>query len=1006
MEKDGEGADSMKAHAMIGASLLALAQLAGGSLAPAAQAAAPISITVSEGTHLAFALSPDGSRIVFDLQGVLYVMPASGGAATAITDALYDGRQPSWSPDGKWIAFQSNRDGHYRIWLIAPDGTQAHPAAKEPYEEREPAWSPDGKWLAFTSSRDGKFDIWARNIADGGVRKLSNGPGGNSRASWSPDGTHIAYVSDRMGATGIYVADMEGHETLAAKANVMAFGMNVPMGTPTWTADGKHVLWARIADGKAVLMKDDQPFIEGQDIHPFRAAWLPGGDLLYAANGKLNRRRADGSEAVVPFTADLKVRRPDYAKRHVVLDSPVAHPVIGVQRAVLSPDGRQVAFTALGDLYVMPIGGKPRRLTDGGPYVVVDPAWSPKGDRLVYSSDREGSLDLWTVDLATGRHERLTDAPGAEMRPSWSPDGKSIVYVDATGAYTEYTHVLDLATKQDRQIKEAGSSPGYPAFTPDGKSLIVSTLRNASDSQSYVVGGYNELSIVPADGSGKAREVSLVPGRSVGNRSGDGPVLSPDGKLYAYQMDSALYVQPAAPDGGPAGAPRKLSDTIPTGLSWSADSRTLLVSTGGYLQLFPAGGGAARKVALPLQWTAARGEGVTTIRAGMLVDGVTDKARRDVDIVIDGSRIRSITPHGEKPVQGRFIDASNLTVMPGLMDMHVHLIKEYGSSFGRLYLAYGITTVRSPGNVPGDVIEEKEAIAAGRRPGPNMFVTGYILDGERTVWEMGTPVANRAEVDRQIGLAKLLDYDMIKSYVHTAEPVRQEIVAAAHAAGLLATSHEIYPAALFGSDSVEHLDGNGAGRGYSAKASQLNIAYQDSVSIIAKSGMTVTPTISLSTPTAELVDHDPTIAKARRALQPVWVREGPIMSFANGPGAEVLANNIRQSIAKIFHAGGKIVVGTDSPFTPIGINTHNELVQEVKAGLTPFEALRSATAVPAELLGEGQDLGTVEPGKIADLVFVEGNPLEDIRDASKVRKVMKTGKLYTIEQLLTRDGAK
>jgi hypothetical protein len=270
---------------------------------------------------------------------------------------------------------------------------------------------------------------------------------------------------------------------------------------------------------------------------------------------------------------------------------------------------------------------------------------------------------------------------------------------------------------------------------------------------------------------------------------------------------------------------------------------------------------------------------------------------------------------------------------------------------------------------------------------------------------MGTPVATKAEVDRQIDLAKTLGYDMIKSYVHTAEPVRQQIVAASHAAGLAVSSHEIYPAALFGSDSVEHLDGNGAGRGYSEKASQLNIAYEDSVKIIAASGMTVTPTISLFTPTGELTDNDPQTAKARWALQPVWVREGPIMSFANGPGAEDLAGNIRTSIRKIHAAGGKIVVGTDSPFTPIGINTHNELVQEVKAGLTPFEALRSATAVPAELLGMEKDLGTVEPGKIADLVFVEGNPLEDIKDASKVRKVMKTGRLYTIEELTAQAGA-
>lgn len=995
----------MKAKAIFGASALVVAQFISSIPVTAAYAATPISISVSEGTHLAFALSPDGRQIVFDLQGVLYIMPATGGPATAITDALYDARQPAWSPDGKSIAFQSNRDGHYRIWLIGPDGKGARVVSPEPYEAREPTWSPDGKWLAFTSNRDGKFDIWALSMADGSSRKLSAGPGGNSRASWSPDGSKIAYVSDRMGATGIYVTDMAGTESTVAKANVMAFGMNVPMGTPTWTPDSQAVLWARIADGKAVLMRDDRPLLEGEDIHPFRAAWLADGALLYAADGKLKRRQLEGGAAqIIPFTAELKVRRPDYTKRKVVLDRPGKRPVMGVQRAVLSPDGKNIAFTALGDLWVMPINGKPRKLTDGGPYAVVDPAWSPSGDRIAYASDKAGTLDLWTVNIATGVHQRITDAPGAEMRPAWSPDGDRLVYVDATGSYVENVRIRNLASGEDSAIKEAGDSPGYPAFTPDGQSLIVSTLHNVSASQSYVVGGHNALLVVPLAEGGKARTVILVEGHSVGNRSGDGPVLSPDGKLYAYQMDSALWVQPAAADGSAAGEPRKLADTIPTGLSWSADSRSLLVQTGGDMSLIPASGGRARKIALPLDWTPARGEGVTTIRAGLLVDGVTDAARPNVDIVVDGSRIRSIRPSNSQPVEGRLIDASHLTVMPGLMDMHVHLIKEYGASFGKLYLAYGITTVRSPGNVPGDIIEEKEAIAAGRRPGPNMFVAGYILDGKRTVWEMGTPVATRAEVQRQIDLAKTLGYDMVKSYVHTSEPIRQEIVAAAHAAGLPVSSHEIYPAALFGSDSVEHLDGNGAGRGYSEKASQLNISYEDAVKIITTSGMSVTPTISLFTPTEELVDHDPAIAEARWALQPVWVRSGPIMGFANGPGAEILANNIRQSIFKIHQAGGKIVVGTDSPFTLIGINTHNELVQEVKAGLTPFEALRSATAVPAALLGQEKDLGTVEVGKIADLVFVDGNPLEDIKNASKVRKVMKTGQLYTIEELLAQTG--
>ena len=148
-----------------------------------------------------------------------------------------------------------------------------------------------------------------------------------------------------------------------------------------------------------------------------------------------------------------------------------------------------------------------------------------------------------------------------------------------------------------------------------------------------------------------------------------------------------------------------------------------------------------------------------------------------------------------------------------------------------------------------------------------------------------------------------------------------------------------------------------------------------------------------------MIDRDPLIAAQRAALQPAWVRGAPIMSFGAVPGGDKLAANIRRSIAKLHAAGARIIIGTDSPFTPSGLNTHNELYQAVRAGLTPYEALRAATIVPAELMGTDRDLGTLERGKIADIVFVEGNPLEDITTASHVRRVMIGGRLWSIEEL-------
>jgi len=967
--------------------------------APPRQQDAAVPIELSEATNLSFALSPDHRQIVLAVQGGMFIMPLSGGTARPIVSPLYDAQQPTWSPDGRHIAFQSNHDGIWRIWVIDADGQHARSLSTDLQDEREPTWSPDGRAIAFTTSRDGKFDVYSRNLADGALKRLSVGPGGNSRPTWSPDGSRIAYVSDRPGATGLYVADLEGHEHQVSNARVMAFGMTVPMGTPTWTPDGKSPWYVRIAEGRADLMDGSKVVLAGEDLFPFRMAWLSADEYLYAANGKLRRRRLGASAATdIPFRVPLVVRHPDYPKRHIDLDPRTEQPVIGVQRAVLSPDAGRIAFTALGALWVMDLDGKPQRLTPPGPYVVMDPAWSPTGDRIAYATDRAGSLDLYVVGSKGGTPQRLTHEPGAEIRPSWSPDGSRIAYADASGAYMETVRVLTLGEHPvSKLIQAAGQSPGFPDWI-DARHLLVSRLQNVSESQSYVVGGYNQAAIVDVDAD-TARSVTLVPGHSVGNRSGDGPVLSPDGRTYAFSMDAGLWTVAAGADGTPAGSPRKLSDVIPTSLNWAADSHTLFVASGPQFTLYDTLDGKHREVPLHLGWHVPQPPGVRTLRVGKLIDGVHRKAMDDVDVVVAQGRIQRISPHGSQPVQGEYLDFHQLTAMPGLVDAHVHLIKEFGARFGRLWLAYGITMLRSPGNIPGDFLEEREAIAAGARPGPRMYGTGYILDGKRTVWEMGTTVSSDAEVDRQMRLAHRLDYDMIKSYVHTSEPIRERIVAGAHAIGLAVSSHEIYPAAMFGSDSAEHLDGNGSGRGYSMKASQLDIAYDDVVQILARSGMTITTTISLFVPPADLIDRDPAIAAQRAALQPSWVRGAPIMSFGGGPGGEILADNIRKSIAHLHAAGAKIIIGTDSPFTPSGLNTHNELYQAVRAGLSPYDALRAATIVPAQLMGTDRDLGTLERGKLADIVFVEGNPLEDITRAGYVRQVMKGGQLWSIREL-------
>src|SRR3984893_15814299 len=204
----------------------------------------PVHLTLHEGTNMAAALSPDGRTIAIDLLGTLWTMPAEGGAATAITDIFLDARQPSWSPDGRRIAFQAYRDSTWQIWTITADGKELKPVTASPYDDREPAWSPDGNRVAFSSDRGGSYDIWVLTLATGAVRQITTAASNEFMPSWR-SATEIAYVSDRRDTPGIYATQATmtgGAETFVASADgalaAPAFG---PSGTVVFTAiNGSH----------------------------------------------------------------------------------------------------------------------------------------------------------------------------------------------------------------------------------------------------------------------------------------------------------------------------------------------------------------------------------------------------------------------------------------------------------------------------------------------------------------------------------------------------------------------------------------------------------------------------------------------------------------------------------------------------------------------------------------------------------------------------------------------
>jgi imidazolonepropionase-like amidohydrolase len=398
------------------------------------------------------------------------------------------------------------------------------------------------------------------------------------------------------------------------------------------------------------------------------------------------------------------------------------------------------------------------------------------------------------------------------------------------------------------------------------------------------------------------------------------------------------------------------------------------------------------------------------IRAGRLIDGKSDKLIENALIVIEGEKIVSVTAGGSAPAGVEVIDLSKATVMPGFMDVHTHVMlngdisaEEYdeqllkesipyrailGARNAHIALSHGFTTLRdleTEGAMYADV-DVKKAIANGEVPGPRMQVatramapTGmYPLLGYS--WELkvptgvqyvdGTDGARKAVREQAMYGADWIKYysdrryhfeadNVLHSMVNFTDEEAKAIVDEAHRIGKKVAAHAIgsdgIAAALrAGVDTIEHGDG-------------LTDALMDEM---AKRGIYWVPTITVG----------------------LYVAPG------RGGNWQRMADLQRENFPKAIKKGVKIALGTDAGgFDWKKLNEAKEFEYYVQYGMTPMQAIRSGTSVPAELLGWSEKVGTVEAGKWADIVAVSGDPLKDISEVENVKFVMKGGTVYKNE---------
>ena len=1034
-----------------------------------------IDFTTSEGTWMSADLSPDGSWLVFDLLGHIYKLPAAGGEATVLTQnsGVALNFQPRISPDGRTIAFITDRRGQYNLWVMNADGSNPRAVFSDVNVTAfEPAWTPDGRFIVVRRATRGggggpggpaAAGLWMYHKDGGtGVQLVAAGTGGsNASPAWptiSGDGKHLYYqvgmdVTPRDPLSGSVqlrrfsfadgqMVDITAGETGSAAAGRfssggaaapevspdgrwLAFARQIPDGTLTFKGHEfgpRTALWLRDlkTGAERILMDPIEPMAgsgsKAMGILP-RYRWAPDGrSLLITQGGKLRRVDvATRNVSTIPFTARVQRTISQMARREFrIEDSPFA--VKFFRWASASPDGKQIAFQAVGRVYVQAgTAGAPKRLTPPG-FAPLEfaPAWSPDGRWISFVTwDDTGRGQLWKVASGGGAPQRLTSEPGDYADPVWSTDGREVIVARGEGATARgrtMTHNAwfdvvrvnaNAPARGDSGVaiatitRPSGSSIGgearrqlpRPSAGPEGRIFWPEQLPPTESVRGTV------LVSVKADGSDRQEHVTFP--------AADEITPSPDGSWVAFQEGDNVYVSPLAWGGIGDKTQRveKRRATFPAkqltrdgGLfpRWRNDS-TLEYSSGAAFYVHHVGSGRTDTTTFHLTVPRAVPSGSVALTNARIITLNNRNVIERGTIVVQGSRISCVGECTTAGV-GRVVDVAGKTIIPGIVDMHSHHYREWRGMRPRrdfeqaIYLAYGITTTLDVSMYSQNMFPTAELIEAGELIGPRGFSTGdNITAGDAA---RANEINNPADALAMVRKMASWGATSIKQYAQPRRDQRQWTAEAARTVGMNETSE--------GGFFLENLgfimDGQ---TGWEHAFSEVPM-YSDGARFFGKAGATYSPTLVVAGPGAWSIEYwfqESDVwkdAKQRRWFP--WRALVPHTRVRTlRPSTDYSYPLIAQAMADIIAEGGWGALGSHGEHH--GLAPHWELWMGATA-LGSHGALEVASLHGARFLGADRDLGSLEVGKLADLVVLNGNPLENIRATADAHYVMKGGTLY------------
>ncbi|MCV2348334.1 amidohydrolase family protein [Paucibacter sp. Y2R2-4] len=1026
-----------------------------------------VSIDTHSGTWMSLDVSPDGQSIVFDLLGDLYLLPIAGGEARALTHSVAWEQQPRFSPDGKLIAFQSDAGGGDNIWVMNADGSNPRAISNEDFRLlNNPVWHPNGKYIAarkhYTGTRSaGSGEIWLYHL-DGGAN--NKGVQLNEKPNWqkdlgepalSPDGNYLYYSRDTTaGREFEYNKDANGEifkifrqdlRDGTVEAFVRGAGGAI---RPTPSPDGKYLAFVRrIRNQSTLFLKDlksgqEKP-VWAQMERDLQEAWSVNGvypafawtpdakHVVTWAQGRI--WKVDpfaGTAAEIPFHVKDQ-REVREALRQTQEVAPDQFAVKQLRWATVAPDGSAVVYSALGQLYIKDLRAEkeaqaPRRLTQRSDAFEFFPSFSRDGKSLVFVTWNDEQLGaVRKLDLASGRETQITKAPGKYLAPKLSPDGKSVVYSKQPGGYlTSPWHGLDKGiyiaaadgSGAPQRIAKDGDSPQFGARS-DAIFLTRSSLSNEVDFARKLV------RIDLAD----RQETEIAKSEFATEFS-----LSPDGQWLGFVERFHAYVTPLPQAGksisvGPkmeALPVRQLDVISGEAMQWSGDSRSVHFTAADQLfttalaDAYKPGAAASEGKASEFK-PSAQGRpigfvqkadkpgGAIAISGARIVTMKGDEVIPDGVIVVEGNRIAAIGAKGlvQVPAGARMLDASGKTIIPGLIDAHWHggmgetEIIPQQSWVNYASLAFGVTTLHDPSNRNGDIFTQAEMQRAGTVLAPRIYSSGTILYGAKTPF---TAVINKLD-DALVHLKRQQAAGAIsvKSYQQPRREQRQQIIEAARQSGMMVVPEG---ASLF------QLNMNMIVDGHSTIEHSLPVAqvYDDVKQLWSQTQVAYTPTLNVGF--GGLDGEHYWYARTEVWKHPLLTRYVPrallqarSVRRLTAPDEDFNILRIAKTATELQRAGVRTNIGAHGQRE--GLGAHWEMWMYGLGGMSSLEAIRSATLNPAQTLGLDKDLGSLEVGKLADLVIISGDVLGNIRNSDQISQVMQNGRLFeakTMNEVLPR----